>query len=436
MTVPSDLHHIIDKQVRLSTGTNDKNEAQKRLPELAIKLKQKILDAKATLDNEGLRKEVTSIATNLNRATEFDIEGANAEQLVAILHRLRTSETHDVFYQGKYQLSNLKQQLAASSPSETRLGRHTREDEAKKIKLLLRRQKTSLSSFKLLADNWAETKNWTRQKSKQAFGRHINRFIELVGDVDVDSIKPVTLYDFADAIVAKYNPKNATIRNYISSVSDVLNFAVRKDLIVINPARSLELRSFGKKAEQRKPFSDEMLHSLFAQDLPQDIRMLWSILITTGMRLDEAALLTKLDIKLEKGIQYFDLTEAIVKNKGSARKVPVPDVIKERLNTHLSEVKNERLFNFPVNADGKAQNAASKKGMRYIRKITNDPALVVHSMRHSFKDISRNAKIPKDLHDFITGHSGSDTASQYGEGHSLEVKQEALNRVKHPYLNR
>ena len=40
----------------------------------------------------------------------------------------------------------------------------------------------------------------------------------------------------------------------------------------------------------------------------------------------------------------------------------------------------------------------------------------------------------EDLHDFITGHSGGDTASHYGEGHSLKVRQTALNKIEHPWL--
>ena len=63
--------------------------------------------------------------------------------------------------------------------------------------------------------------------------------------------------------------------------------------------------------------------------------MLWSILITTGMRLDEATLLSKSDIKVEKGIRHFDLTEALVKNAGSARKVPVPTVISDMLDDYI-----------------------------------------------------------------------------------------------------
>ena len=434
MTVPEEVRHLLNSQIKLSTGTSDKNEAQKRLPELAIKLKQKITDAKATLENGELKKEVKSIAANLNRSKEFDIENASTSQLIDILHQLSTSEVLDVFHQGRYQLSNLKQHLSSHSPTVRRLDSQTRKSEVKRVKSLLRQHDPSLNSFKSLADAWADKKQWGRQKSKQAYQSHINRFIELVGDVDLDSIKPVTLYDFAEVMAVKYISSNATIRNYISSVSDVLNYAVRNDLITTNPAKGLDLRSYGKEAEERKPFPEEMLHLLFAQNLPKDIRVLWAILITTGMRLDEASLLTTSSIKTEKGIRYFDLTEAIVKNKGSARKVPVPSAITGLLNGYLSVIKGQRLFDFPINADGKAQNAASKKCMRYVRKITQDPQLVVHSMRHNFIDFSRNAEIPKDLHDFITGHPGGDTASSYGEGHSLAVKYEALNKIPHPYL--
>lgn len=434
MTVPEEMRHLLNSQIKLSTGTSDKNEAQKRLPELAIKLKQKIADAKAILDADELRKEVKAIATRLNRSAEFDIDNANSSQLIGILQKLSTSEMQDVIHQGKYHLSNLKQHLSAHRPSVRRLDRQTRHDEVKRIKSLLRQQKPSLNSFKSLAFAWAEKKQWGREKSRQAYQTHINKFIELIGDVDVDSIRPVTLYDFAEVMAIKQNYSNATIKNYISSVSDVLNYAVRNDLIATNPAKGLDLRSYGKEAEERKPFPEEMLHLLFAQPLPTDIRVLWSILITTGMRLDEASLLTTSNIKTEKGICYFDLTEAIVKNKGSARKVPVPSIITGPLKSYLSVIKGQRLFDFPTNADGKAQNAASKKCMRYVRKITEDPQLVVHSMRHNFKDFSRNAEIPKDLHDFITGHGGGDTSSSYGEGHSLTLKYQALNKIPHPYL--
>jgi integrase len=67
--------------------------------------------------------------------------------------------------------------------------------------------------------------------------------------------------------------------------------------------------------------------------------------------------------------------------------------------------------------------------MRFIRSLTLDKDLVVHSFRHTFKDLIRDAGISKDLHDFITGHSGGDSSSYYGEGHSLERRKEAIDKV-------
>ena len=95
----------------------------------------------------------------------------------------------------------------------------------------------------------------------------------------------------------------------------------------------------------------------------------------------------------------------------------------------IKDLDRDRLFSFPLNADGKAQNAASKKSMYYIRSVTSDKDLVAHSFRHTFKDLVRNAEISKELHDFITGHSGGDSSSYYGEGHSLERRKEALDKV-------
>ncbi len=67
--------------------------------------------------------------------------------------------------------------------------------------------------------------------------------------------------------------------------------------------------------------------------------------------------------------------------------------------------------------------------MYYIRSVTSDKDLVAHSFRHTFKDLVRNAEISKELHDFITGHSGGDSSSYYGEGHSLERRKEAIDKV-------
>ncbi len=434
MTVPEELRHILTGQIKRSTGTTDRGEAEKRLQELAMQLKQMIRDAKNELDSQSLRNEVIKLATNLKREKEFDLDAAGPEQLTQILRQLLSSENYDIAFIGKVDVSKIIQGRQRSSPQFPRPDKETRTSSIKEVKRLLGELDASENSIKSLAFSWAETKDWSRLKGKKAFQTHINTFAELMGNLDVKAINAVTIYDFAELMADKNGSANATIINYVASISNVLSFAVRKGLVESNPAKGLDLRVYGRKAEKRKPFPEEKLAKLFELDLPNDIRMLWSILITTGMRLDEAALLSNSDIKVEKGIRHFDLTEALVKNAGSARKVPVPNAINDKLDEYIKGRAALRLFDFPMNADGKAQNAASKKSMRFIRKVTSDPALVTHSLRHSFKDMCRDAGIPEDLHDFITGHSGGDSASNYGEGHSLLSRYHALNSIKHNYL--
>ena len=434
MTVPEELRHILTGQIKRSTGTTDWDEAERRLPELAMQLRQLVSDTKSALDSQSLRDEVRELAINLKREKEFDLEGAGPEKLVQILRQLLLSENYDITHIGKFNLKSLLQDQQRLPAKFNRTDKETRASSIKKVRRLLGELDASENSFNALAVSWAKNKDWSRLKGKKAFQTQVTTFVELMGDLDVEQITAVTLYNFAELMANEHGSANATIVNYIASISNVLNYSVRKGLVENNPAKGLDLRPYGKKALRRRPFPETMLRKLFQLELPDDIRMLWVILITTGMRLDEAALLSQSDIKVEKGIRYFDLTEALVKNAGSARKVPIPDVVIEPLDKYVKCRTSLRLFDFPLNADGKAQNAASKKSMRFIRKVTLDHALVTHSLRHSFKDMCRDAGVPEDLHDFITGHSGGDSASNYGEGHSLSTRYDALNSINHDYL--
>ena len=71
--------------------------------------------------------------------------------------------------------------------------------------------------------------------------------------------------------------------------------------------------------EHWKPFAKDQLFKIFQQSRPERERRLLTLLITTGMRLDEAALLRWDDLKQEGGVSYFDLTREgmNIKNIGS-----------------------------------------------------------------------------------------------------------------------
>ena len=100
----------------------------------------------------------------------------------------------------------------------------------------------------------------------------------------------------------------------------------------------------------------------FALDMSEQERLLLSILISTGMRLDEVALVTWERIREYKAVLCFCLTndtgDERFKNRGSMRYVPVPDgIAKPILMTKRGQ--GACACTYRVDRDGKAQAAAS-----------------------------------------------------------------------------
>ena len=205
-------------------------------------------------------------------------------------------------------------------------------------------------------------------------------------------------------------------------------------LLLDQPWKDIELDDYGKEKRKYKPLELEELEELFALDMGEQERLLLSILVSTGMRLDEVALMTWERIREYKDVLCFclvnDTGDERFKNRGSMRYVPVPEIIKPM----LAKRGQGRLFTYRVDRDGKAQAAASDAIMPLIRKITTDDRKVAHSLRGNFKDALRELEVSKELNDFITGHAQGDVGGKYGEGPSLRKRLEVIDGIQYPYL--
>ena len=111
MTVPFELRYILTNQIRLSTSTSDKNEALKRLPELAIELKKKISNAVEQLQIDNLKEKVFSIAKNLNKHESLDLDTLDKSSLITLLEELTKVDGYDVKNIGKFNVKNFKLSL-------------------------------------------------------------------------------------------------------------------------------------------------------------------------------------------------------------------------------------------------------------------------------------------------------------------------------------
>lgn len=298
----------------------------------------------------------------------------------------------------------------------------------------------------------AETK-WKRIKTRSSALSALKRFMSCVGDVDVCIITQKHGYTFAKYLEDELDLANKSIKSNISYVSGLFTWCIKQSELqgfVSNPFNKLNLSKYGHEAQSFIPFKVSQLHQLFGlADVDGKGRMnrreylLFGFLITTGCRMDEAALLTWENIiRHDNGWHYIDLTKAIVKNAGSKRLLPIPYKLQSILppSGHqltvdgLISSPDGRLFNYSCDKDGKASRAASQALGRQIAKIKPDRGQVSHSLRGNLKDMLRDKGVSKELNDYITGHAQGDVASSYGSGHSIELRYEALNKPVHPYL--
>lgn len=408
-----------DKQVRRSTKTTDLKVAEKRLHRIAAEiyeefgnpLKDEMEGMSSFVIGADMRGTVTEKEVHDPVERRQWLQWMENEATKVEMQPIDDDDGGDDAYVARVITQKIKPRLAA-------LLAETYED-------------GNVPAGKTVSDALAAYiagRDWNRVKVRQQAEVYIRRFVELVGDIRLADLTKHHAYRFAEILARDKGYAKKTVATHLSYVTAMLKWCEKRGWMASQPFSGLDLKGYGAKSVGWKIFEKDMLMQLFALPLRDQERLLFSILITTGMRLDEAALLTWEEVKQQDGITFFDLRDSIVKNDGSQRMVPVPDSLV------LPARGQGRLFSYNIDKDGKAQNAASRVLMREIRKVTDNPKIVVHSMRGTLKTLLRDAGVSKELQDFITGHSQGDVAGRYGEGHSLSRRLEALNSVGHPWL--
>jgi integrase len=370
-----------DKQVRLSTGTADLKKAQKLQHGITAKIY-------ASFENP-LKEELEGIASTVMGA---DMRGSIPK--ADIEDKLRLRETIRWLQR---EIDSLRGQPA--DPDDSGFVEHslairaTYTDHEPRLKALAADtyatpQAVEGTTIGDVIPVYLAGRSWNRLKTKSEAEKSIRRFVVLVGDVSLKELTKYHAYQYAEALDAE-GKANKTITTAISYVTALLKWCETKPLLGLpsQPFINLQLKRYGFKTVSYKNFTTEELMRLFALPMKDQERLVFSILITTGMRLDEVALLTWEKVKVEDGVTIFDIRDSVVKNGPSMRRIPIPAWVK------MPERATGRLFNYRLDKDGKAQNAASRILNRYIDKVTLDPKVAAHSLRGNLKDLLRNIGI-------------------------------------------
>ncbi|MEG0859757.1 MAG: site-specific integrase [Pseudomonas sp.] len=277
------------------------------------------------------------------------------------------------------------------------------------------------------------------------YSRAVNRFITEMGDQPIAAIQPSDIHTFAANLIQPPDDKvkplaTSSTRLLLARLSSVMAFSVDSGLIEINPvtASRIHKRLGSGKTKRRlddnRGYSWSELVTLFSHSEFQQLRtakgrpgnaVFWIPLIAayTGGRREELAQLYVEDIHQHEGGSWFiriidDRPDKSVKTDSSRREIPVhPDLIALGLLTLVQDrTPGTRVFPQLVKVSDGFAGIVSKSWRPITQRCgAYQPGRnPLHAFRHTFKTLAREHGIPKEVSDWITGHSSGHVGDSYG----------------------
>lgn len=466
MTVPKPARPALSgqTQVRQSAKTTDRKIAEQKRYEIETKLREQVVDKvrayrlkqrdsrySEAVHELGLQdipydhwyagESADVLLRELDEPPETPQQAVQAKQALAeLLHEIRGLDLFDDPQQLRDLDNRLRDGLPDTSHAERLIKSASQElDDTFQLPDASPTVTTYLETYEAWLERQVD-QGHLKSKTVKARGRDIRQFCDLIGDLRLIDLRAAHAYDFANQLAESHG--NSTIKTRVSNVSLLLEHAVHAGKLEHNPFTSLKLSGYGTPGRHYTPLTDELLHSLFGiPNLPRDVRDMWAVLISTGMRLDEAALCKAHQVKSQDGIRYIDLQNAEVKTRQSQRRVPICATLEPLIEELIaSKAPEDRLFGFAEKRGGKSR--ASEVCGYWLKKVDlkkisgdKNARYTNHSLRGSFKDKMRDADVSAEVHNAIMGHEQDKVAAAYGRGPSLRSMKEAVDRADHPYLS-
>jgi integrase len=252
---------------------------------------------------------------------------------------------------------------------------------------------------------------------------------------------------------ATVHPKTA--RKNFQNVKTFLIWLEKEEYVEKIPGRHLGIKLPAKSAaSSRRPWSSSELNDLFhsptyagfknrtRRHLPgtkilRDSQFWFPILgLYTGARLSELLQAKRSDLQLDAERPFWVIQEEYqLKTIQSARSVPLHDDLLEfgflEFVDNMKPGKSRRVLDqLSLGKSERLGQATSKMINRYFRSVgIVDPGLTFHSLRHSFTDAARNAKIPEAQIKQLIGHKDTSITAGYGAGASIETLADYVSEM-------
>lgn len=268
----------------------------------------------------------------------------------------------------------------------------------------------------------------------RAAERSCGYVIDACGDKHLDAYTKADANTFRDALIAR-GLAGSSMTRVFGTVRAVTNFAASEQgLTLNNPFAGVYYdRSAGVSDRTSIPADAMAVVQGKCRELDDDLRWLVALVSDTGMRLAEAAGMTREDfVQGEDGSMFARVRPhpwRRLKTKGSERDIPLEGVARWAALRILGQQASSQ-FAFPRynKADTTNANAASAALNKWLKEHV--PAgCSMHSFRHSMRDRLRAVECPADIVDQIGGWQTDGVGHGYGSGYPLEVLRKWMKAV-------
>ncbi|WP_341314369.1 hypothetical protein WN982_03295 [Paraburkholderia sp. IMGN_8] len=305
-------------------------------------------------------------------------------------------------------------------------------------------------------DDWLST-GAKKGKSRKEFANIFTQFVAFIAannvPVDaagVDDIKGRPhVIAWLESVARDRGVQRKTLSKYLAAVRAVLEIATSRGNIDVNAAMGIKLDTLALRGlpagrvtvakAKRHPLDADEITRFFGQMnyWLSDHRVeravsywLPLLLFAFGARPEEMATLVRDDIRIDDSGQHWihifspttspDGLARIPKRNASVRHLPVPPWLMQLgFGEYIATIPHGQWL-LPCKAAAQDADADSAEGrvrqtlnylnpfLRQVVGIT-DAKKTIYSLRHTFRDELRRAKVPREVQDALTGHAGADT---------------------------
>lgn len=299
------------------------------------------------------------------------------------------------------------------------------------------RQTQQQLTWTALFEKWRDA-TARRPKTADEFKRVLAEFEKFIKDTPPASVDKQQVIAYRDHLLKEVKQAAKTVDKKISILRTIFRRGVSDSILDSDPTLGVIVTMPTVQKKSRISFTTNELIQLFGSDIftgksPKLAKFgaasYWVPMIGlfTGARIEEICQLRASEIKEEPDLgKYFHITDegegSTVKTEASRRRVPIHQRLFEAgLLEYVKSLPDQDGYLFPsLTPDkyGRRSSGLSKSFNAYLRNPIGiiDSRKVFHSFRHTFKHLSRELSIPEDVHDALTGHTGSGEGRKYGNG--------------------